>query len=138
MAGGAESAAGRTNFYVGPDGTVIPATGYRAVGGPAVNRAVAGDLMSQSGPTNVTFTDISGMTGAEAKSVLQLKYEPSRFATFDTLQLQDLQIPGGKWGTSPIPEPITNTFPEFGVGGATQAITQTQIKNFTLKPFRAQ
>lgn len=114
---------------------MIPATGYRAVGGPAVDRAMAGDLMSQSGPTYITFNNLSGMSGAEAKSLLQLKYEPTHYATFDTLQLQDLKVPGGKWNTSPIPEPIANTFPEFGGGGGTQMITNTQIQNFSLKRF---
>ena len=93
-------------------------------------------LMSKSGPTYITFTDISNLSAAEAKSILQLKYEPTHFATFDTLQLvDDLKIPGGLWNTSPIPEPITTTFPEFGSGGATQAITTTPIQNYSVSPF---
>jgi hypothetical protein len=91
--------------------------------------------MSQSGPTYITFTDISGMTGLQAQDILQLKYTPTHFATFDTLQLQDLAIPGERWNTSAVPEPIITSFPEFGKGGATQAITNTPIQNFTLKPF---
>jgi hypothetical protein len=129
--------AAKTGFYVTTDGVAIPATGYRAIGGPAVDRALSGDLMSQFGPTYVTFTDLSGMTGAGAKSVLQLKYEPSHYATFDTLQMaNDLKIPGGRWNTSPLPEPIASTFPEFGSGGASQAITTTPIQNYNLIPFK--
>lgn len=127
----------KTGFYVTADGVAIPATGYRAIGGPAVERAVAGDLMSQSGPTYISFNNLSELTGTEAKSVLQLKYEPSHFATFNTLQLvSDLKIPGGRWNASPLLEPITSTFPEFGGGGASQAITTTPIRNYTLTPFR--
>jgi hypothetical protein len=43
------------------------------------------------------------MTAAEAKDVLQLKYEPTHFATFDTLQLEDLRIPNGLWDTQTFP-----------------------------------
>ena len=127
----------RPSFYVTADGTAIPATGYRAVGGPAVEQAEAGNLMSTKPQTYVTFTDISDMSGAGAKSILQLEREPSHYATFDTLQIiDDLSIPGGRWGTSPILEPITTTFPEYGIGGASQATTTTPILNYTLQPFK--
>lgn len=61
----------------------------------------------------------------------------SLFASFDTLQLlDDLAIPGGNWGSSSTPEPITSTVTEFGgTGGATQAITSTTIQNFILHQF---
>jgi len=127
---------GRTSFYVPPSGEAIPATGYRAVGGPAVERAKSGDIMSASGSTYITFDDLSGLSASETQSLLQLKYAPSHFGTFDTLQLiDDLSIPGGRWNTSPILEPRTSTFPEFGTGGATQAITTTPINNYILRPF---
>jgi RHS repeat-associated protein len=130
------STATSPSFYVTADGTVIPATGYRAVGGPAVESAEAGNIMSKDPQTYVTFTDISGMSGSEAGGVLQLKNQPSHYATFDTLQIiDDLSIPGGRWGASPIPEPITSTFPGYGIGGATQATTKTPILNYTLQPF---
>ena len=124
------------SFYVTPNGTAIPATGYRAIGSDSVAQAEAGNIMSGSGTTYVTFTDISAMSGSEAGSVLQIPYTPSHFATFDTLQIiDDLHIPGGEWGASSIPEPITTSFPEFGKGGATQATTGTPILNYTLQPF---
>jgi hypothetical protein len=48
--------------------------------------------------------------------------------SFDTLQLvDDLRIPTGSHMTSGIPEPITSTYPEWGTGGATQAITNKAI-----------
>jgi hypothetical protein len=135
----ATATATRASFYVTADGTAIPATGYRAIGGTeAVAQAQNGNIMSLTQPTTyITFTDISGMSGAEAGDVLQLKYEPSHYAQFDTLQIiDDISIPGGKWNTSPIPEPITSTYPKFGSGGATQTITTTPIKNYTLQPFQ--
>jgi hypothetical protein len=102
----------------------------------AVESAEAGNIMSKDQQTYVTFTDISGMSDSEAKGVLQLKNQPSHYATFDTLQIiDDLSIPGGQWGASPIPEPITSTFPGYGIGGATQATTKTPILNYTLQPF---
>lgn len=48
---------------------------------------------------------------------------------FDTLQIiNDINIPNGKWGTVDWLEPLTKDFPEFGVGGATQAVTKKAIK----------
>lgn len=130
------STATRPSFYVTADGTAIPATGYRAVGGSSVPQAEAGNIMSGSGTTYITFTDISGMSGSQAGSVLQLPFTPTYYATFDTLQIiDDLSIPGGRWNTLATPEPITTTFPNFGVGGASQATTQTPILNYTLQPF---
>jgi len=123
-------------FYVTPEGTVIPATGYRAIGGSAAIRATTGDLMSQSGPTYITFDNISSISGSQAQSVLQLKYTPSHYAAFNTLQLiDDLSIPGARWNTLSIPEPVVTSFPKYGVGGASQAITTTPIGNYSLKPF---
>jgi|SRR6185312_2919421 len=91
---------------------------------------------NSSGSTYITFNDLSGLTGSQAQSLLQLSRTPSQFATFDTLQIaNDLTIPGGRWGESPIPEPITSTFPEYGSGGATQAITTSPIQNYTMWPF---
>jgi hypothetical protein len=125
------------NFYVTSSGTAIPAIGYRAIGGPAVDWAQNGNLMSPSGTTYITFDDLSELTGEEAKQLLQLARVPTMYATFDTLQLVgNLTILGGNWNTSPIPEPITNTNPLLGTGGGTQAITGTSIQNYTLSPFR--
>jgi filamentous hemagglutinin len=140
---GASIRYGRADFYVNSNGQTIPSTGYRAIGGPAVNKAMAGDIQS-FGETYITFDNISGMSPNEVKSLLQLPHAPSHVATFDTLPLvNDLQVPAYKWNTwrsdsFVIPEPYTDAFPEFAVpgyksGGATQAITKTKIKNFDLK-----
>jgi|GEM_PF-924223 RHS repeat-associated protein len=124
------------DFYVNSGGTAIPAIGYRAIGAQAVSAAESGNIMSPSGVTYITFNNLNGLTGEQAAQLLQLKYAPSVFATFNTLQIaNDLTIPGGRWNTSPIPEPITSTYPEYGTGGGTQAITNTPIPNFRLQPF---
>jgi len=68
----------------------------------------------------------------------------SHYLKYDTLPLiDDLQTPAYKWNqwrsdSFVIPEPITEAFPKFGVpgfknGGARQSITNTKIKEFTLK-----
>jgi hypothetical protein len=118
----------RTTFYVTPDGTAIPARGYRALGGAAnVAEAKAGVIASRN-PTYITFTDITDMTQSQARGILQLPRRPTHVAVFDTLQLaDDLRIPGGRFNTSPLPEPLTTTFPEWDPGGGTQAITFRQI-----------
>ena len=54
---------------------------------------------------------------------------PSHWVSFDTLPLiDDLMIPSGRWNTTNVLEPITKTFPEWGKGGATQAITNQPIR----------
>ena len=46
----------------------------------------------------------------------------------DTLQLaDDLRIPYGKWGQADWLEPLIKDFPEYGEGGATQAVTNQRI-----------
>ena len=50
--------------------------------------------MSGSGLTYMTLDNLSDLTGAEAKNLLQLKYEPTHFGTFSTQPLlEELQIP---------------------------------------------
>lgn len=56
---------------------------------------------------------------------------------FDTKQiLDDVRIPNGNWGKSSYLEPITTDFPQFGPGGATQAVTNRPIKIDTLIDLR--
>jgi hypothetical protein len=70
----------------------------------------------------------NGMTGQQVQNLLQLPQTPTYGVSFDTLQLiPDLTIPGGRWNTLPTPEPFTSTYPEWGTGGGTQAITNSPI-----------
>jgi RHS repeat-associated protein len=124
------------DFYVTSGGTALPATGYRAVGGPAVAEAEAGTI-SPRNPTYITFDNITNMSPSAAQSLLQLPRTPTYWVSFDTLPLvNDLTIPTGKWNTTTTLEPITNTFPEWGSGGGTQAITNQpiQVKGFGTLP----
>ncbi|OEF23855.1 hypothetical protein A1QC_10950 [Vibrio rumoiensis 1S-45] len=69
------------------------------------------------------------MSAKQAKDFLQLPHEPSHAVEFSTKQiLDDIHIPNGRWNTDNIPEPITATFPEWGAGGGTQAITNSPIE----------
>ncbi|WP_213881959.1 hypothetical protein [Pseudomonas sp. dw_358] len=125
---GPSATVGSADFYVTPQGTTVPATGYRAVGGPAVEEALTGTIAPRN-PTYITFDNIENMTPSEAQSLLQLPRTPTNWVSFDTLPLvDDLKIPTGKWNTTTTLEPITNTFPEWGAGGGTQAITNQPIK----------
>ena len=117
------------NFYVTSDGTAVPATGYRAVGGPAVSEIETGVIFPRNPGTYITFNNITNLTRSEVQSLLQMQQTPTNWVTFDTLPLiPDLKIPTGEWNTSTVPEPLTSTFPQYGSGGGTQAITTQPIK----------
>lgn len=59
---------------------------------------------------------------------MQVPHDAAIKIEFDTRQiLGDVQIPKGQWGKADYPEPITNDFPQFGPGGATQAVTTKPI-----------
>jgi hypothetical protein len=127
----------RADFYVKPNGDIIPSTGYRAVSGPGAEAADNRNLMSPNGDTYFTFDNPAGKSAEQIKSELQIKYPPTHIGEFDTLQIvDDIRIPNGKWGEAGYKEPIIKDFPNFGEGGATQAVTNTPIKDFTLKEIK--
>ena len=117
------------DFFVAPSGQSIPSRGYRAIGGKSnVAEALEGTISSRN-PTYITFDNMTKMSLGEVKKLLQLPRTPSHAVEFNTRQLiDDLSIPTGKWNTSSMPEPITCTFPEWGAGGGTQAITNQPIR----------
>jgi hypothetical protein len=115
---------------------IAPATGYRAVGGPAVDEALTATIAPRN-PTYLTFDNITNLSPSAAQSLLQLPRTPTNWVSFDTLPLiNDLTIATGKWNTTTTLEPITNTFPEWGSSGGTQAITNQpiQVKGFGTLP----
>ena len=64
-----------------------------------------------------------------APGKLQVPHDGSIWGSFDTLQIiDDIRIPNGNWGKANYLEPLTKDFPEYGPGGATQAITNLPIK----------
>jgi RHS repeat-associated protein len=119
----------RPGFYVTPGGQAIPATGYRAVGGRAVDEALTGTISPRPHPgTHITFDDISRMSQRQARDLLQLPRTPSHAVRFDTLQVvDDLKIPTEYWGEGLFPEPRTISLPKWGTGGGTQAVTTRPI-----------
>jgi hypothetical protein len=132
----AASTASRIGFYVKPNGITVPATGYRALVGPGVAEAQSGVIASRR-PTYITFNNITRMTGNEVKDMLQMPVIPTHSATFDTLQLLDgLRIPSEYWNTGLFQEPFAVSFPKWGQGGGSQAITDWPIFNPIVTPFR--
>jgi hypothetical protein len=119
----------RPDFYVRPDGEAVPGTGYRVVGGEAnVNEVLKGTVAPRD-PTYITFDDVRGLTPKKAQDLLQTPRAPTHVVDFDTKQiLDDVRVPDGRWNTNGIPEPRTDTFPVYGNGGGTQAITSQPIK----------
>lgn len=69
------------------------------------------------------------MSPEDVKSLLQLPRTPSHWLSVDTLDLiNELKVPTSKWNTTNIPEPITFSYPEWGLGGGTQVMLDRLIK----------
>ncbi|MBW1650108.1 MAG: hypothetical protein JRJ44_05445, partial [Deltaproteobacteria bacterium] len=117
------------NFYITPHGQAIPSTAYRAIGGKSnIGEALEGTISSRN-PIYITFDNIIDIPPSKIKNLLQLPHAPTHVVEFDTFQLiDDITIPTGRWNTTNILEPITKTFPEWGTGGGTQAVTHLPIK----------
>jgi hypothetical protein len=68
------------------------------------------------------------MSSIDVQNFLQLKYPPSHWGSFDTLQIiNNIKIPFGEWNTTRSLEPIINTLPQYGTGGGTQGVTNKPI-----------
>ncbi len=68
---------------------------------------------------------------------LQVPHEAAVVGEFDTLHIiDDIHVPKGKWGEADWLEPVTKDFPQYGEGGATQAITYGNIKLDNVKDLR--
>lgn len=122
-----ESGSG-TDFYVAPNGEIIPSTGYRYI---SENAPYIKDMTnSMTIPANVDGTYFSFNNYNIANpGALQVPHDASIKVSFDTLQIiDDISIPYGNWGKASYLEPITKDFPQFGSGGATQVITHSKIK----------
>ena len=120
----------RPDFYVAPNGDVIPATGYRysARNVLLIQNAKKGYMVARSDGMYFSFDKIDDAIIAQGK--LQIPYRPEYRISFDTLDiLDDLHIPKGNWGRANYLEPITKDFKIFGPGGATQAVTYSKIKS---------
>ena len=119
---------GLTDFYITPSGKAIPATGYRYVSKEAPYLDELKSTKTIPANSNGTYFSFDKFDTPNPKA-LQVPHDASVKASFDTLQIvDDVEIPRGKWGKADYLEPITKDFPEFGKGGATQAITHKEIK----------
>lgn len=120
----------RTHFYVRPNGDVIPATGYRYLNSASPNiesMLKSGSLPPGAQGNYISFDKFS--SAQQAKSGLQVPHDARYRAEIDMKQaLGDLRIPKGDWGRADYLEPITKDFPEFGVGGAYQAVTDASLQ----------
>jgi hypothetical protein len=130
------SVAGRANFYVTSEGVAVPATGYRAITGQyGIDEALAGTIAPRNGGTYVTFDNVTNLSGSQVRSLLQTPGTPSHVAVFDTLpHVRVLRIPREYNGEGLFLEPFTITYPNFGRGGGTQAITNLPITPTNVVP----
>ena len=117
----------KTDFYVRPNGEVIPAKGYRYISSDTEylsEMTKTGKVPASDTGTYISFKKID--SPATAKSALQLppQNNASIRLEFDTGQIAgEMRVPRGQYDTADYLEPITRDFPEFGQGGGHQAIT---------------
>ena len=113
------------DFYVRPNGDVIPSTGYHhySSGFDKLDDLVSsGYVPPNSKGTYLTFDEYNSHVIASTR--LQVPHDARIRVEVDMLQIIDgVRIPQGKWGTASYLEPITRDFPKHGLGGATQVIT---------------
>ena len=123
----------KTDFYVKPNGEIVPATGYRYM--PAEASYMDSLKNTMEIPANPSGTYITfDKFDVPTPSRLQVPHDASIRGSFDTLQIiDDIRVPNGKWGQASWLEPITKDFPKYGHGGATQALTYQKIKLNSLK-----
>ena len=79
-------------------------------------------------PNDVTYFSFDKYDIANPDA-LQVPHDASVRASFDTKQiLDDIHIPKNNWNKGNELEPFTKSYPNYGSGGATQAITRSEIK----------
>ncbi len=125
--GGAKGGKTVPDFYTRVSGESIPSTGYRYVSSDAPylhDLLSSGTIPANSRGTYISFDNL----GFGAAGKLQVPHDAAIKIEFDTRQiLDDVKIPQGQWGKADYLEPITTDFPQFGHGGATQAVTTKPI-----------
>lgn len=121
------SAEARADFYVKPNGELVPGTGYRYISREAEyieKLRVEMEIPANQQGIYLSFDKFDTPTPEK----LQVPHDASVRASFDTLQIiDDVRVPHGKWGTADHLEPITRDYKQFGPGGATQVITNRNI-----------
>lgn len=118
----------KTDFYIAPDGTAMPSTAYRYM-----DSKYATQTMESMQAPGSYFTFKKFDNAADARSALQGSTDWSDaklLGEFDTLQLgNNWSIPKAFGGKGPGLEPITNSYPQYGIGGYPQLKTD-MIINF--------
>jgi hypothetical protein len=132
-------------FYVKNSGEAVPSTGYKYIDSKSQelgNILENGHLPARplDKPHYITFNKFENSATAIDKLQLPKASEGKLYndaayqVKFDTLQtIDELRIPNGKWGSSSYLEAMTQDFPEFGSGGATQAIYTKEINVLEVK-----
>ena len=109
----------RPDFYVKPNGEVIPATGYRYMdSGNASGALTEGKQYS----TYFGFDKYGSAASARDAYQISPNWSDARvLGEFDTLQVIDkMYVPTTFGNTTSIPEPFAVSYSEYGVGGAQQ------------------
>lgn len=100
----------KTDFYVKPNGEIVPATGYRYMPAEASYMESLKNTMeipANPSGTYITFDKFDVPTPGR----LQVPHDASIRGSFDTLQIiDDIRVPNGKWGQASWLEPITKDF----------------------------
>ena len=109
----------KTDFYVKPNGEAVPATGYRYMDSNNAEQALT------TGKQYATYISSEKYNSArQAKDALQIAdvwSDAKVRGEFDTLQvIDDIYIPTTNGNTTNILEPIANSYPQYGTGGAQQ------------------
>ena len=121
----------RPDFYVTPEGDVMPATGYRYMDSKYAEQTM--ESMSAPG-SYFGFEKYDSASVAQDKFQIAPHWSDSKMrGEFDTLQvIDDAYVPTTMGNTTNIPEPITVSYPEYGSGGIPQlkvdkVITFTEV-----------
>ena len=115
--------ASRPDFYVKPNGDVVPSTGYRYMDSKRTE-ATMESMDSGQGKDYFGFNKYD--TASEARDAYQIStdWSDARLrGEFDTLQvIDDMRIPRTFGDEGPDLEPFTTSYPQFGKGGEQQFI----------------
>ncbi len=88
----------KTDFYVTPDGDVIPATGYRYMAKDANYLQTIKEEMQIPANTKGTYFSFDKFDKPKPGK-LQVPHDASVRGSFNTFQIiDDVHIPHGKWG----------------------------------------
>ena len=116
----------RINFYVAPNGDIVPSTGYRYMDSKYAEQTI----QSMNAPGSY-FGFEKFDSAKDAQDAFQISPEWSNCklrGEFDTLQVIDeMYIPKAYGDKGPGLEPFTRCYPEYGKGGCQQFIYKGKI-----------